>query len=46
MQNLPSVDIVEGLNIEGVLLSAFRGKELILAVGKVMSYYINYNKLF
>jgi hypothetical protein len=43
LQGLPSVDIVNSLNIEGELFSAFRGKELILAIGKVMS--IQYMKL-
>ena len=35
LQGHPSVDIVNGLNIKGELVSAFRGKKLVLGIGKV-----------
>jgi hypothetical protein len=36
---LPTVDIVQGLDIEGKIIAAFRGKELVFAISKVLYSY-------
>ena len=33
--DLPAAEIVNSLNVEGSLMSAFRGKELVLGIGRV-----------
>jgi len=38
--SLPAVDIVGGLNLEGKLIAAFRGKELIFGIDKVFWTYL------
>lgn len=35
LKALPAVDVVQGLDIEGELIAAFRGKELVFAIDKV-----------
>jgi hypothetical protein len=35
----PAVDIVGSLNIEGNLITAFRGKELVFGIDKVLCHY-------
>ncbi len=37
--SLPAVDIVSSQNIEGELMAAFRGKELVFGTSKVVYYY-------
>lgn len=39
LDNLPSVDIVRGLGVEGELIAAFRGKELVFGIEKVLYLY-------